>query len=133
MVRISFLLVVLCGLGWSTPARGADGWERLKLGMTTEDAEAMLGAPLIRNQGKGFEKWIYDGRAEVLFYGGVIAWTAPASSPAAHSPTEVWQFYQAIPNRPQDPIPLRLPILLSRPPAPAEPDLGSGFRYRQRH
>lgn len=132
MSRILLFLFTLLSLGSSIPALGADGWGQLKLGMTAEDAEAVLGAPLIRNQGKGFEKWVYDGRAEVLFYGGVIAWTAPGATSAAHSPVEVWQFYQAIPDRPRDPIPLRLAPPPPPQAAPAGQDFGSSFRYRQR-
>ena len=140
MARNLFLLSVLLCQGLSSPLCGADGWTKLKLGMTVEDAEAALGAPLIRNEGRGFERWVYDGRAEVLFYGGVIAWTAPASTSTlsvyvqAHAPVEVWQFYQAIPNRLRDPIPTPLRKRLSAPRgnAPVGPDLGSSFRYARR-
>jgi hypothetical protein len=123
----AFLFLLLPGL-----ARAADGWAQLKLGMTAEQAEAALGAPLFRNEGRGFELWIYDGRAEVVMYGGVIAWTAPATSTAARSSPQTWEFFQATPNRPRDPIPLRriAPNLQDYPPIPY--DGGSAFRYRQR-
>ena len=132
MTRNFFQLSALLGLLVSVPVPGADGWARLKPGMTTEEAEAALGAPLIRNEGRGFELWIYDSRAEVVFYGGIVAWTAPASAPAIHAPAEVWEFYQATPNRPRDRIPLRKRAPSLREDAPVAPDSGSDFRYLRR-
>lgn len=132
MARNLILLLVLGLLPGSL--RGVDGWTQLKLGMTAEAAEAALGAPLIRNEGRGFERWIYDGRAEVLFYGGVIAWTAPASAsaPIAHAQMEVWEFYQAAPNRPRDPIPPRKRAPTPRENSPMQQDFGTDFRYPRR-
>jgi hypothetical protein len=132
MTRKLVLLPALLSLLLSVPARGADGWARLKLGMTAEEAEAALGAPLIRNEGRGFELWIYDSRAEVVFYGGIVAWTAPSSAPAVPAPKEVWEFYQAIPNHPRDRIPLRKRAPSPREDSPVAPDLGSDFRYLRR-
>ncbi len=132
MARKLLFLLALLSLLLPGMARGADGWTQLKLGMTAEQAVATLGAPLFRSEGRGFELWIYDGRAEVVMYGGVIAWTAPASSPDAAAPVEVWEFYQATPNRLKDPIPPRKPTLRLQPYEPVPYDPGSGFRYQQR-
>jgi hypothetical protein len=46
--------------------------------MSRADTATALGDPLLRNIGRGFEVWLYDGGAEVLcFQGMVVAWTAP--------------------------------------------------------
>ncbi|HVU18176.1 MAG TPA: hypothetical protein VHD32_14730 [Candidatus Didemnitutus sp.] len=78
VLPVIFLLVVL------RLAAGTDGWATLKRGMSQADTYAVLGKPLIRTAGRGFEVWIYDHNAEVLFFRGpVIAWTAPDSKPGA--------------------------------------------------
>lgn len=47
--------------------------------MTPAATFAALGKPLLRTAGRGFELWIYDHNAEVVFFRGpVIAWTAPS-------------------------------------------------------
>ena len=52
------------------------------------------------SKGRGFEVAIYDGQAEVVYLRGqVVAWTAPASSQAAPSPSDVWQFDQSARGR----------------------------------
>ncbi len=71
-----------------------DGWTRLKIGMTTDEAVTALGAPLQRNIGRGFELWTYDHQAEVLFYGDVIGWTTPGEGGGARRSTDVWQLNQ---------------------------------------
>jgi hypothetical protein len=135
MARKYLLLLALLSLLPPGTARGADGWAQLKLGMTAEQAMAVVGAPLFRCEGRGFELWIYDSRAEVVMYGGVIAWTAPAGSTASHGPAEVWEFYQATPNRVKDPVPLRrsAPNLRLQEYTPIPDDSGSSFHYRQRY
>lgn len=70
----------------------AEGWERLKLGMTSDEALAAIGTPLMRSAGKGFEIWIYDQQAEVVFYGGpLVAWTSPATAQGRGKSVDVWQ------------------------------------------
>jgi len=135
MARKYLLLLAQLSLLQPGTARGADGWAQLKLGMTAEQAMAAVGVPLFRSEGRGFELWIYDSRAEVVMYGGVIAWTAPAGSTATHVAAEVWEFYQAAPNRVRDPVPLRRPApgLRLQEYSPVPDDGGSSFRYRQRY
>ena len=45
--------------------------------MTEFEAEAMLGPPLRRSVGHDFSGWIFNHRAELVFYGPLIAWSAP--------------------------------------------------------
>lgn len=67
-------------------AADLDAWGRMRTGMTAFDTATLLGAPLIRTTGHGFDMWIYDSCAEVLFYRGpVIAWTAPVSNPESEA------------------------------------------------
>lgn len=52
--------------------------------MSKDETAAVLGRPLLRTAGKGFELWIYNHGAEVVFYAGpVFAWTAPTPIPTA--------------------------------------------------
>ena len=83
---LAFLL--LCVPGFLS---AADRWAQLKLGMTAEETVAALGEPLIRTVGRGFELWVYDDRAEVLFYGPVIGWTTPGVGPKAGEAHDIWQ------------------------------------------
>ncbi len=81
MFRRTLWLFALIALVSPAFALGRGGWSSVKLGMSRNEAAAALGTPLIRSVSRGFELWIYDGRAEVLFFRGpVIAWTAPAVS-----------------------------------------------------
>lgn len=56
---------------------------------------------MLKNRGRGFELWLYDGGAEVVCYRNVVvAWTAPtplARPPAVEAPA------------PPPPTPLRTP------------------------
>ena len=46
--------------------------------MNRLETASILGTPLFKNTGRGFELWIYDSGAEVVCYRGmVVAWTAP--------------------------------------------------------
>lgn len=91
MLRNTLRLVALIALASPAFAVGRGGWPLLKLGMTPGETIGALGVPLIRSASRGFELWIYDGRAEVLFFRGpVIAWTAPkVSREVAPKPPEV--------------------------------------------
>jgi len=114
-------------------AAGAETWERLKLGMTTDEASSVLGEPLIRNEGNGFTLWIYDNGSEVVFYGGVIAWTAPADRFAVRYAVERWQFFQAAPGQVRDPRPSKAVFLpVPKMVAQAKPDKTAAFRYWHR-
>ena len=84
--RLWPLLLVVTGA-----ARGADCWAQLRLGMTTAEAASALGEPLVRSVGRGFELWIYDHDAEVLFFGDLVGWTTPGAVPSARHSADVWQ------------------------------------------
>lgn len=66
-------------------------WTQLKVGMTAQETVTLLGDPVFRRQGRGFQTWTYDHGAEVLICGLVVGWTAPTSSTTlvAHS-EDVW-------------------------------------------
>ena len=87
--RHGLLLLVVTGA-----ARGADRWAQLRLGMTTNEAVSALGEPLVRSAGRGFELWIYDHDAEVLFFGDLVGWTTPGTGPSARHSADVWQANQ---------------------------------------
>ena len=109
-------------------AGGAERWADVKPGMSADETTTALGRPLIRNGGKGFELWIYDQGAEVVFYGGVIAWTVPAGSKVPNSANEAWTFYQAAPDQVALPFPKQrffLPVPALRP-----KDTGVAASYR---
>ena len=71
--------------------RGANVWDHLKIGMTAEETAAVIGEPLFRSAGSGFELWIYDHHAEVVFFGSLIGWTTPAAGQAIGHAVDVWQ------------------------------------------
>ena len=76
----------------SPSLRGAEEWSRLKLGMTTDDASEVLGPPLLKTSGHGFELWIYDHNAEALFYGGpLVGWRTPSKPDLVGRTVDVWQ------------------------------------------
>ena len=94
---IKVLSTLVLSLAVPAAAKAADGWAHLKAGMSRSEAVAVLGAELIASKGRGFEVAIYDARAEVVFLRGqVVAWTAPATSPAAKPSAEAWQFEQTV-------------------------------------
>lgn len=64
----------------------------MKLGLSADETAALLGDPLQRVRGRGFETWTYDGGGEVLLYakGSVIGWTAPAVGTLRPSSHDVW-------------------------------------------
>ncbi len=65
-------------------------WALLKVGMSAEAIISLLGDPIQRNKGRGFETWTYDGGAEVLIYGLVVGWTTPASAALPARSADVW-------------------------------------------
>ena len=84
--RLVFFLLLSPGF-----VRGADSWALLKIGMTAEETAAAIGEPLFRSAGRGFELWIYDQHAEVLFFGSLIGWTTPGTEKVACKAVDVWQ------------------------------------------
>ncbi|MBL9186422.1 MAG: hypothetical protein JNK23_02995 [Opitutaceae bacterium] len=92
----------------------ADSWEKLKPGMTPEQASAVLGDHLFASRGRDFEVGIYDCKAEVVFLRGqLVAWTSPADQPAVPSPTDLLKFEQQL--RPGAATP-RVPVQRIEPP-----------------
>lgn len=84
MSQNHLLALVVLALGVATPLSGAERWQKMKAGMTRHAMRSMLGDPLIRSSGRGFEVWVYDNRAEVVCIRGVVvAWTAPGGKPNA--------------------------------------------------
>ena len=71
--------------------RGESAWDQLRIGMTEVEAEAILGAPLLRSVGQDFAVWIYNHRAELVFYGPLIAWSAPREGKAPGRVVDVGQ------------------------------------------
>ncbi len=82
---MAFLL--LCVPGFLS---GAERWAQLKLGMTAEETVAAIGEPLFRSAGRGFELWIYDHRAEVVFFGPLIGWTTPSPGGEKGETNDIW-------------------------------------------
>lgn len=75
--------------------RGAEAWKHLKLGMTADETVAVLGVPLIRTAGNGFELWTYDNGAEALLFGSLIGWTASGSANVAERSFDIWRARRA--------------------------------------
>lgn len=69
----------------------AENWSQLTLGMSPDEARRILGEPILRSAGQGFETWIYDHQAEVVFYGSVVGWTTPRSTGSTSQSVDVWQ------------------------------------------
>lgn len=93
-MRQTFLLFLL-GLLIAGPLAADEteqGWKQLKVGMSAEEAAFLLGEPVLRRHGHGFETWTYDGGSEVLFHatGTVVGWTAPASARLSRRSEDLW-------------------------------------------
>jgi hypothetical protein len=83
MVRFLLLVSVLTGAVLGS-ARAADGWSKMKAGMSADETAAALGMPLLRTANRGYQLWTYSDKAEVVFYRGpVVAWTVPVRNEAA--------------------------------------------------
>lgn len=76
----------MLALGTATPSGPSDAlrWSQVRPGLTRTQVGALVGAPLLRNAARGYERWIYDGGCEVQFERGeVTAWIAPKNTPPA--------------------------------------------------
>lgn len=93
-MRTAFRRLIMLGL--LMPAGlCAQEWEKLKPGMSRDEAAGFIGRALISSAGRGFEVAIYDHRAELVFLDGMlVTWTAPAASSAAPAPANTWRFEQ---------------------------------------
>lgn len=111
-------------------AVGRGGWDNLKLGMSAIETNETLGAPLIRSVSRGLELWIYDGRAEVLFFRGpVVAWTPPSTVVGGARPpsNDV-----VLPTRPAAPAPVQKNATPQRPTNSDGYDQLPLYRFRRR-
>lgn len=122
-----FAFALLTSPAWAV---GRGGWETIKLGMSAIETNEALGAPLIRTVNRGLELWIYDGRAEVLFFRGpVIAWTPPTAAVAGTKPpaNDV-----ILPTRPTAPAPVEKNATPHRPTTTDGYDQLPLYRFRRR-
>lgn len=84
MLRIVLLCLAFAASAAQVFADTDKRWAQLRVGMSKDETAAVLGRPLLRTAGKGFELWIYNHGAEVVFHAGpVFAWTAPTVIPMA--------------------------------------------------
>jgi len=78
-MRFNRHLCFLLGLIAPGLSQGAADWTKVKAGIMPTEAVEVLGRPLIRTYGRGFQVWIYDGAGEIVFGGGsALGWTQPA-------------------------------------------------------
>jgi hypothetical protein len=132
MVTRAFRLIVLLGaLGCASDLLAADGWTKLKLGMSPGEAATTIGQPLMRMGKFGLEVWIYDNQAEILLSGSVIGWTCPTVGNQPGASVDIWQngggdagaiIMAPVGRTPAKPQPARRETTVGRE---------AGFRYRQ--
>lgn len=111
-------------------------WARLKLGMSAEQTVVLLGSPILRTRGHGFETWTYDHGAEVLIHGTVVGWTAPASARLLVRTQDVWQsrrigehyatLQSGLPAASRKPAAVTVPVVRRKPAA-----TGAGLGYEE--
>lgn len=82
--------VLICLLPLPALAAASGPWAQLKLGMSAAHAATLLGDPLLRSVGHGFETWTYDDGAELVLHGTVVGWTAPHSAGLPKRSQDVW-------------------------------------------
>ena len=127
-----FLSVILLLLFAPGPLRAAAEWTQLKLGMTRDQAVAALGEPLIRSSGQDFEVWIYDERAELVFYGVLVGWSSPGAVAMTARTVDVWQVAA---GAPRSEFVLARPARINSPAVRRAASTDDGFRlptYRRR-
>jgi len=120
-------------IAWCAPAFAASpkDWAKIKADMTPDEALELLGQPLFKNINRGYEVWIYDSKAEVVFHQGpVMAWTIPTPNPASEArPIEM-----DLPLNPPKRLPHYAAPKAGPNTAPGElaPPPSTHFRYKQR-
>lgn len=127
----TFSVIAACVLaGAAAAASPREKWTQLKSGMSAEETAAVIGRPLIRTSGRGYELWIYDSCAEVLFqHGPVAAWTVPVPNPVSEARPIEHDFIRGVFFLPP-PAPRARPAAANA--APGYLGLDSRFRYRPR-
>lgn len=80
-----------------TLSAGQNPWTQLKVGLSAQRTASLLGEPVLRNHGHGFETWTYDHGAEVVIYAGatLVGWTAPAELALPVRSQDVWSNHPA--------------------------------------
>ena len=92
MLRSVFRFVAIFLITFTSSLARGESWTELKIGMSPEETVKLLGVPLIRTGANGYEVWIYDDHAEVVFYGGpLVGWTTPSNGTVAGQVVDVWQ------------------------------------------
>lgn len=77
MKRIRWLAGVVAALIGAASGNASTAWGRVEAGLSRAEIRGILGEPLMRSAGRGFEVWIYDQQREVVWMRGVVvAWTA---------------------------------------------------------
>lgn len=77
MKRIRWLAGMMAALVGAAGMSASMSWERLEAGLSHTEVRGLIGEPLMRSAGRGFEVWIYDAQREVVWIRGVVvAWTA---------------------------------------------------------
>lgn len=127
-------LALICLLPLPSLTAAGGPWTQLKLGMSAVQAANLLGDPVLRSAGRGFETWTYDDGAELVLHGTVVGWTAPASAGLRMRSQDVWlsrpagRHYATLHAVLTDPA---RPVVAPPPPAPAAkrktPANGVGF------
>ena len=128
LIFASLFSIALCA---PTFAASQKDWAKLKTDMTPDEALELLGHPLFRNVNRGYEVWIYDSKAEVVFHQGpIMAWTIPTPNPVSEArPIEM-----DLPLNPPKRLP-RYEAPKARPnstPGDVAPRPSTQFRYKQR-
>lgn len=92
-VRLVLLGLLLVG----TLSAGQNPWTQLKVGLSAQRTASLLGEPVLRNHGHGFETWTYDHGAEVIIYAGaaLVGWTAPAGLALPVRSQDAWSNHPA--------------------------------------
>jgi hypothetical protein len=112
-------------------------WAQLKIGMSAEELVDVLGEPVFRRQGRGFETWTYDHGAEVLVYGIVVGWTSPEAPGLKLRSQDVWTahpksaFIPALQTALRKAVRPPAPPVAPAKPAPAARPAGAGMGYEE--
>lgn len=90
LVLLSLLLTV-------SATAGQNPWTQLKVGLSVQRTATLLGEPVLRNHGHGFETWTYDHGAEVIIYAGatLVGWTVPAELVRLVRSQDIWSNHPA--------------------------------------
>lgn len=131
--RFAFFILSLALLGPGLPAAESEArWQDLQIGYSVGQTVDLIGEPLLRSKGRGFETWTYDDGGEVLFHGALIGWTLPVGLRAEARSDDIWKQspglgYQAALRRFAPPAEPR-PEPRKAGAVPPAPSAGVGFK-----